>query len=307
MTIQREERSQPNQRAYTTSEIRLTSLQSDAQPIPADFFNLTTLAGNPVAGLLVLMDRKRRPVRAELHLNAGTQGNVQDMAYRQARTLIQDRYFGPGSLTLSVVRDHLEERSAPVELQPPPPAARAERPWAKPAAAAVGIVLVVALVSWGLSGLVRTAPTAEPASLAGSPATRGVGAAMTGADLTEAPSSLSVSQSNASASGTATPYPPQTNNLPESRNALPLEAGQRVRIRPTWRLTLRSEPGVDAGELRGYLQDGATAVILGGPVWKQGESDTIVWWHVRVEATGQEAWAPANTSQLTLLEPAPEP
>jgi len=95
----------------------------------------------------------------------------------------------------------------------------------------------------------------------------------------------------------------QTNNLPASRNArAELAVGQRVRIRPGLNLTLRSEPGADAGEGVGYMQNSAQATIIGGPHWTQGDSDTIVWWYVRLD-DGTEAWAAANTSTLTLLEP----
>ena len=44
------------------------------------------------------------------------------------------------------------------------------------------------------------------------------------------------------------------------------------------------------------------AIIVGGPVWAPGDSDTIVWWLVQLP-DGTEAWAPANTSKLRLLEP----
>jgi len=52
----------------------------------------------------------------------------------------------------------------------------------------------------------------------------------------------------------------------------------------------------------GFLEDGATAVIVGGPTWLLGDSDTIVWWYVET-TDGVTGWTPANTSQLTLLEP----
>jgi hypothetical protein len=37
-------------------------------------------------------------------------------------------------------------------------------------------------------------------------------------------------------------------------------------------------------------------------VWLAGDSDTIVWWYVETNA-GVRGWTPANTSQLTLLDP----
>lgn len=82
-----------------------------------------------------------------------------------------------------------------------------------------------------------------------------------------------------------------------------LMVGMTARIRPGYRSFVRSEPGPEAGESLGFLENGATAKLLGGPVWKEGNTDTIVWWYVET-ATGLRGWTPANTSELTLLEPA---
>jgi hypothetical protein len=43
------------------------------------------------------------------------------------------------------------------------------------------------------------------------------------------------------------------------------------------------------------------ATVMAGPAMTQGISDTIVWWHVRLDS-GVEAWAPANTSDGPVLE-----
>jgi fumarylacetoacetate (FAA) hydrolase len=69
-------------------------------------------------------------------------------------------------------------------------------------------------------------------------------------------------------------------------------------------LTLRTEAGAAAGEPTGFMQNQQEAILIGGPIWMPGDTDTIVWWYVRLD-NGQEAWAPANTSRLTLLEPVP--
>ena len=97
----------------------------------------------------------------------------------------------------------------------------------------------------------------------------------------------------------------QTNNLAPSNMANDqLAVGTRVQIRPQLQSFVRTLPGPDQGDPVGYLQNGATATIVGGPVWLPGETDTIVWWYVELP-DGTQGWTPANTSKLTLLDPAP--
>jgi hypothetical protein len=93
--------------------------------------------------------------------------------------------------------------------------------------------------------------------------------------------------------------------LPPSVNArADLGIGMRVRIVDGLSLTLRTEAGATAGQEVGYMGNGDQALIVGGPAMTQGNSDTIVWWYVRLD-NGVEAWAAANTSEQTLLIPAP--
>jgi hypothetical protein len=54
----------------------------------------------------------------------------------------------------------------------------------------------------------------------------------------------------------------------------------------------------------GEFTDGDTATIVAGPELSQGDTDTIVWWYITL-ANDTQAWVPANTSQQTLLMPAP--
>ena len=68
--------------------------------------------------------------------------------------------------------------------------------------------------------------------------------------------------------------------------------------------SLRTLAGATAGEVVGYLEPPMQVTIINGPIWLQGNSDTIVWWFVRTDG-GVEAWTPANTSEFTLLEPVP--
>ena len=97
----------------------------------------------------------------------------------------------------------------------------------------------------------------------------------------------------------------EMNGLPVSVNALPLDLGQKVQLRAGIQgITLRTLAGATAGEVIGYLEPATQATILNGPIWLQGNSDTIVWWFVRTD-DGTEAWTPANTSEFTLLEPVP--
>ena len=95
----------------------------------------------------------------------------------------------------------------------------------------------------------------------------------------------------------------QTNGLPPSQNADPnIAVGSRVQIQPQLRSFVRTEPGSTAGTPVTVISDGDTATVLGGPVWLEGDSDTIVWWYVEVDnATRDQGWTPANTSTLTLL------
>ncbi len=61
-------------------------------------------------------------------------------------------------------------------------------------------------------------------------------------------------------------------------------------------------PGAGQGVRLGEMTGGEAAIVIDGPVELEGDLDTIVWWKVRT-ANGIEAWAPANTSWVTLLEP----
>ena len=81
-----------------------------------------------------------------------------------------------------------------------------------------------------------------------------------------------------------------------------MKVGDRIRLLPEYKISLRTEAGAQAGAIVTHLQDADPMTILNGPIWLEGNSDTIVWWYVRVDS-GAEGWVPANTSELTLLEP----
>jgi len=291
-------------------------IHSDFQSIDADYYNLTDAQGWPIAGLLVLLDRKQRPVRTELHLHTDTVGQAEEMAVRQAMNMLEQRYPSnaqPGTrdarLDLRILRAYQERDTIQVGLLPGPVADRRSRPpyliWG---AVGIGAILLVWALIWLVGALFggeempqvtdQPAPTAMVQSQsAAQPATNANSANSTSATTSD-------STVPNPAAPVETPFPPQTNGLASSRNAVPFTLGQRVRIAPGLTLTLRSQPGADAGEQIGFMQDGQAATLIGGPVWMPGLSDTIVWWYARLD-TGQEAWIPANTSELTLLEAAP--
>jgi hypothetical protein len=278
----------------TLSQLQRISAHSDLQSIPADYYNITTVDGAPVAGLIVLMDRKQRPVRAELHLHDSTLGPLQDLAQRQAYLLIQDRYSGEQPLPLNVLRSHLEHArvSVPLAAAAPPSAIPA---WGRAAMIAFLAFLLFGGVGWFLNDLltgnVAGVVDANPPIASG-----GI--------LEPAAPMPDLEQAQEPLPDPAMTRIFETNDLPVSQNALPLDINQRVRIRPGYEVALRTEPGATAGSVIGSIQGGAEATIVNGPVWMEGISDTIVWWYIRLD-DGTQAWVAANTSEFTLLEPAP--
>jgi len=270
----------------TLSQSKRSSAHSELQAIQGNYFNITDSGGAPLAGLMVLLDRKERPVRAELHLHESTTGALYDQAVRQAQLLLTDRYFGPGQMPLIVMYARLAQDRIPVPLQPPPPETGLPA-WLRPAALALIALIVFGGLGWYLNDLFSgTANTSQTALVA--------------------------DQTSAVESAPAQPVAEQPqgrifemNGLPTSTNAHPLDIGQRVQLREGIQgITLRTLAGATAGEVIGYLEPPTQATLINGPIWLQGNSDTIVWWFVRTD-NGVEAWTPANTSEFTLLEPVP--
>ncbi len=265
----------------TLSVIRRFRPHADLQGIRADYYNLTDLQGQPLAGLLVLMDRRGRPVRAEIHMNNNTADALYEIALRQSLRLIEDRYRSDRPVRLYPLRMQLN--SDPLSVQPrgnPAAAGAAPTPASSNPLLLVGAVLlaVSALFSgwflneWLTGELTRSG---TPASISASPSS-----GVTGSDV------LIV----------------ETNGLPSSRNAIPMNVGDRIRLLPEYKISMRTQAGAQTGDIVTHLQDADHMTILNGPIWLEGNSDTIVWWYVRVDS-GSEGWVPANTSELTLLEP----
>jgi hypothetical protein len=281
----------------TLSQIHRSSAHSDLQPIAADYYNITNANGSPVAGLLVLMDRRQRPVRAELHLHDSTVGPLQEVAQRQAHLLIGDRYSGNGSLPLNVLRTRLEHERISVPLAPPPPPSKIPG-WLKPAALGLAALILFGATGWVLNDLLTGRETVAEAPPATVLDMQTIPTAPVEASTATATSALIVD-----GSGDGVRIFEQ-NGLPVSTNALPLDIGQRVRIRDGYQVALRTEAGASAGSVLGSMMGGDEATIVNGPIWLEGTSDTIVWWYVQLD-DGTRAWVAANTSELTLLEPVP--
>lgn len=279
----------------TLSQIQRSSAHNDLQTIAADYYNITNADGSPVAGLLVLMDRRQRPVRAELHLHDTTVGAIQELAQRQAYLLLSDRYHGEGTLPLNVLRTQMEYERLSVPLSAAPPPSKIPI-WLKPAALALLALLVFGAGGWFLNDLVR--------GVIGSPSRSALPVQDRIDPTPEATAVVEAASDPVDAAISAGTRISETNGLPPSRNALPLQVDQRVRIRPGFQVALRTEAGASAGSVIGAMQGGEEATIINGPIWLEGNSDTIVWWYIRLD-NGTEAWVSANTSELTVLEPAP--
>jgi hypothetical protein len=208
--------------------------------------------------------------------------------------VLQEHYVGGDPLPLRILTT-LQMREA-MDVRLPAAAVREVEPKRPPwwgIGAAVAGVALVALLIWGLSNFLRSGAEAEGEETPAASQDTGEQASVEGDTAT---------QQSSEQEGDA---PAQQSDLPPSRNARSeLGIGMRVQIVPGLSLVLRSEPGADAGSEVGYMADGSQAQIVAGPQMTQGDSDTIVWWLVQLD-DGTQAWAAANTSQQTLLIPAP--
>ncbi len=265
----------------TLSVIRRFRPHADLQGIRADYYNLTDLQGQPLAGLLVLMDRRGRPVRGEIHMNNNTADALYEIALRQSLRLIEDRYKSDRPVRLYPLRMQLN--SDPLSVQP---RGSAPAPGIAPPPASSNPLLLVGAVLLVISALFSGWFMNEW---------------LTG-DLTQTASQTTLSAGSSSAAAGQNVLIVETNGLPPSRNAIPMNVGDRIRLLPEYKISLRTEAGAQAGAIVTHLQDADPMTILNGPIWLEGNTDTIVWWYVRVDS-GAEGWVPANTSELTLLEP----
>lgn len=268
------------------------------QPIEAQFFNVARNDGTPIAGLIVLVDSKHNPVRAELHLHEGISDESGRQAVRQAQHIIEDRYSGPEAIPMQVWQSFLRsDHPLPVQLNPEPTKSKAKSsisaptlpsmqavPW-KPVGIFVGALAIVALI-WGLwSWLGPDNSTTGPES-GGLVAPVGEAAGLEGQQLTAVEESALT-----------------TGDLPVSVNAnANISLGKRVEMLTGLSQPVRSQPGANAGEAIGTLEAGNEVLIVGGPTLLPGQSDTIVWWEIQFSAD-QTGWVAANNSSRPLLQP----
>ena len=271
-------------------------IQQDARnqtpAIPAACHDFLDAGGQREARLVVLLDSRGRAIEADLYYDSTLPGYTQNRMQRMAKNLLGSSYASSGpnipfyayDLGQQLDSDAVINRYASDD-------GRGSINVLYVAGGIVALFFVVGILFAMLNVFFRSrqeavAPTATPA-LVGTFNDAAQSAAPAGPTATIDPAAFIV----------------QTNNLPASRNANPnIGVNQTVRIRDQLRSFVRSQPGSDQGEAVGFLQDGETALVIGGPQLLPGDSDTIVWWYVQLN-DGTRGWTPANTSTLALLEP----
>lgn len=272
------------------------------QAIDAHYFNITDIQAWPIAGLLVLLDGKGQPVRAELHLYDDLPSHVQEAAVRQSRLVLQEGYVGLDPVPLRILESQQMREAMDVRLAPPGERIHDSKPvrWQPYALGGAALVAIAGLIWLALYFLrpddseTAGAPESTAAQIEGAPV------AQDGQTADAAGSGEMVEVANPGETASVT-----VGELAPSHNArADLGIGMRVSIVPGLQLALRSEPGAEAGLVVGNMAEGEAATIIGGPRMTQGDSDTIVWWLIQLD-DGTQAWAAANTSRQTLLVPAP--
>ena len=214
-------------------------------------------------------------------MNNNTADALYEIALRQSLRLIEDRYRSERPIRLYPLRMQLN--SDPLSVQP---RGSAQSAAIAPAPASSNPLLLVGAVLLAISALFSGWFLNEW---------------LTG-ELTQSSSPATLSAGSSSSAAGQNVLIVETNGLPPSRNAIPMNVGDRIRLLPEYKISLRTEAGAQAGVIVTHLQDADPMTILNGPIWLEGNTDTIVWWYVRVDS-GAEGWVPANTSELTLLEP----
>lgn len=265
-----------------------SSLSSQLQAVQAEYYTIVDAEEWPIAGLVVLVDRRKHPVRAELHLYEELTDHRNEFALRQSQLVISERYYSDEPIQLQVMqsyawRETLQVRTgaAPI-VEPNDPLAFVQQYWQYILAGSAALVLIALI--WAVTAFFRSSGEETPV-----------------ATVPDTAQSQSATDPNAAVAA-VTPAPAQSNGLGASRNADPqLAVGRRLRVLPGIEgVALVSEPGPDQDKVIGHISAGDEADIIGGPVLLQGNSDTIVWWQVQL-GDGRQAWVPANTSEVTLL------
>ena len=266
------------------------------EPSNAHYYTLSDPEGRLLAGLTVLLDSEMHALRAELNFHENPSMEAQNTLTRKAKNIVMHFYAGSGESTEISIMESRRQEATHVSHSGAPLYKKESSYQLWPIAAAIGIlfsvVLVVALMILILRGGQETtlvsapppagAPTVTPTVLASAP-----------------PGSTEVKSKDGQV------FPAQTNGLDASQFADGnLAPGDRVRIKRGLAAYVRSAPGPTAGEELVVMQDRQAGQIIGGPVWLPGESDTIVWWYLQLDDSGIKGWAPANTSEMTVLEAA---
>jgi len=266
-----------------------SSISSQLQPVQADYYTIVDAEEWPIAGLVVLIDGRKQPVRAELHLYEELADHRNEFALRQAQIVINERYYSDEPIQLQVMQSYAWRETLQVRTSSEPipqtvdPLAFVQQYWQYILAGSAALVLIALI--WAITAFFRSSDEEPP----------------TTASTTTEPNQAAVAATTPEVAPTQ--IIAQTGDLPASRNAdTNLAVGRRMRVLPNVEaVSLVSEPSPDQAKVVGHLLAGNEALIVNGPVFKQGNSDTIVWWFIRLES-GQEAWVPANTSEMTLLE-----
>lgn len=269
------------------------------QSADADYYTIVDTEDWPIAGLVVLLDRRHQAVRSELHLYEDSE-RQNEYALRQAESILANQYYSADLVQLQVMQSYPWRETLEIQANAAVPAetdvmAFVNRYWQYILGG--GAILILILFIWLISSFFGSAEDPTPA-VVDVPVEASVG------EESVAPAD-SVNPSAANTSGETVLTGSQTNDLQPSQNANPnLAVGQRVRVAPGLAASLVSEPVPDQDKVVGVLNAGQEATIFDGPVWTAGDRDTIVWWRVRLD-NGLEAWVPANTSDHTILAPVP--
>ncbi len=335
-----------NELAGASTEASLLADAASLSPaITADYYNLTESDGWPIAGLVVLLDRHHRPVRAEVHLYDNTMGRRQDDALNNANLLLIQRYRSlteeASKLPLRVMRTRQELDTLQVQLDidtaptPAQPETSRSFNWFSPATGIVTatVVIIAALLATIAFLIQRNAnpvervPATEPAVVQtaeiggtdlpyygdelqivdSSPSQQQITVAEETQATTEAgevpapPPALAAT--TPVTSDYVNPYPPQTNDLPVSRVAHTFALQDKAQI-AVGHLAVQSEPDPDPTFSVAWKEQGTTVQLIGGPIWKSGDTDTIVWWYVRTD-DNEEGWMASNGSTIRFLVPLP--
>jgi hypothetical protein len=287
-------------------------VEVDKYPSEAHYYEIRDNAGTKRAVLTVVLSTQMRVLHAELIYLERYRAlePTQTEIFNRAKEIVESKYLGSGFGSELVVIDgkplgeeEVKHNNPDPIYQPP----RLFRLWK--IAATYGAVMLVFLL-FGLLNRTVLAPTSpQPATASlGAGASVALNTGLSTADgVAEDVAGVAATTLGGEALSTAGIDPlalqPNTNGLPPSTKANPrIEVGMTVRILPGYRSFIRTAPGPDGGKEVGLLEDGATAEVVGGPIWMPGNTDTIVWWYVE-KADGMQGWTPANTSELTLLEP----